>query len=69
MVKEVNFSGLFGVEDSDEPLANGKSNAGAVKTGSAANGADAHQNEKWVLFENPFGVLLILLQVWSYNFT
>lgn len=56
MVKEINFSGLFGVEDAEEPLSKGgeqdpKLTASEIKP------------EKYGLLQNPLGVLLILLQV------
>ncbi|ODN00371.1 CMP-sialic acid transporter 1 [Orchesella cincta] len=60
MIKEIKFDGLFGVEDSDEALAQG----GSVNLNDIKKAQDAvSKPEKWVLFENPVGVVLILLQV------
>lgn len=47
MIKEVNFSGLFGVEDPNEPLAKPSKSI----------------QSSWKFLENPVGILLILLQV------
>ncbi|CAL8079927.1 unnamed protein product [Orchesella dallaii] len=61
MIKEIKFDGLFGVEDSDEALVQG---GGPVTDNEMKKAQDAiSKPDKWVLFENPFGVLLILLQV------
>ncbi len=56
MVKEINFSGLFGVEDAEEPLAKGG------EPDSKLTAAEIKE-EKWGMLQNPLGVVLILLQV------
>lgn len=67
MVKEINFSGLFGVEDAEEPLAQGAPQSSAGSSDAKNKGGLVSGNpkaaDKWVLFDNPVGVLLILLQV------